>query len=78
MKKLMMGIALTAIAASPALANSIHARAGYGPANDAYAYAPGLISSNRGPVFEYGKYQGNDPDPFIRQQLQRDPPNLDH
>ena len=26
------------------------------------------------PVFAYGEYQGADPDPFIRQQLMRDPP----
>jgi hypothetical protein len=25
------------------------------------------------PVYEYGRYVGQDPDPFIRQQLRRDP-----
>jgi hypothetical protein len=25
------------------------------------------------PVYAYGRYQGQDPDPFIRQQLKRDP-----
>jgi hypothetical protein len=25
------------------------------------------------PVYEYGEYVGQDPDPFIRQQLRRDP-----
>jgi hypothetical protein len=27
------------------------------------------------PIWRYGYYQGNDPDPFIRSQLMRDPKN---
>ena len=30
---------------------------------------------SHGPIWRYGYYQGNDPDPFIRSQLMRDPIN---
>lgn len=85
MKKLMMGLALTAAAAmaTPALANSGYSHvsnssydtAGYG----AYAYMPGPNAgpqNDTGPgsftVYIYGQYQGADPDPFIRGQLRRE------
>lgn len=109
MKKLMIGLAIAAVAV-PALsitaaqANYLSPRAGgpmvvdetaygYGPraGMHAYAYAPGpaygadsyaygvdtatpqVLGSH--PVFVNGIYQGADPDPFIRSQLLRDPPN---
>jgi hypothetical protein len=31
--------------------------------------------TDRGPIWRYGYYQGNDPDPFIRSQIMRDPTN---
>jgi hypothetical protein len=31
--------------------------------------------SDRRPIWRYGYYQGNDPDPFIRSQIMRDPTN---
>jgi hypothetical protein len=30
---------------------------------------------NRLPIWRYGYYQGNDPDPFVRGQIMRDPTN---
>jgi len=48
------------------------------PGHGAYAAAPGAFTgpmiTGTPPVFAYGDYQGNDPDPFIRQSLVRDPP----
>lgn len=51
------------------------------PSYDAYAATPMARGNVAGPavfgappVFAYGEYQGADPDPFIRQQLMRDPP----
>jgi hypothetical protein len=48
--------------------------------SQAYAYAPGYNgsagASYPNPVYAYGQYQGADPDPNIRLQLLRDPPNL--
>lgn len=52
------------------------------PGYDAYAAAPGgeymdgpaIMGSS--PVFAYGDLQGADPDPFIRQQMMRDPPSV--
>jgi hypothetical protein len=83
MKKLMTALALTALAATPALADTYHTRSTTGTpmwsadqqGSGAYAYAPGTALNSRGPVFANGQYQGSDPDPFIRQQLRRDPPN---
>jgi hypothetical protein len=31
--------------------------------------------TDRSPIWRYGFYQGNDPDPFIRSQIIRDPRN---
>jgi hypothetical protein len=54
---------------------------------DAYAAAPQDLYGGTsvrgpafgpGPVYAYGRYQGSDPDSFIRLQLRRDPPNLAH
>jgi hypothetical protein len=34
--------------------------------------------ADRRPIWRYGAYQGNDPDPFIRGQIMRDPTNDVH
>jgi hypothetical protein len=90
MKKLVIALALASLVASPALAKKYHkqvttdasdqvADQGYA-GNQAYAYAPGyngsVGTSYPNPVYAYGQYQGADPDPNIRLQLLRDPPNL--
>ena len=31
--------------------------------------------TDRRPIWRYGYYQGNDPDPFVRGQIMRDPTN---
>jgi hypothetical protein len=76
MKKLMMGLALAALATTPALANGSSARtsnAGYSAYD--YASGPGYgaydASFGSVPVFDNGKYLGADPDPFIRGQMRR-------
>jgi len=88
MKKLMIGIAFGALAVSPALADAYQRTTAApetnrqaiqgNPAFRAYAYAPpaGVNPSLLGPypVYADGKYQGSDPDPFIRLMLERDPP----
>jgi hypothetical protein len=88
MKKLMMGLALTALATVPAFANGNHARMsnvgnddpGYG----AYDYAPGSaygafdLAPSSAPVFADGQYVGADPDPFIRGQLLRNPASINN
>ncbi len=86
MKKLMIGLALTAMATTSAFAQystGTHVRAPhstmsmYGPGHDAYAYAPergyGAANawSNPGAVIVDGEYRGADPDPAVRHQLRR-------
>jgi hypothetical protein len=34
------------------------------------------VPTDRRPIWRYGFYQGNDPDPFIRREIMRDPTNL--
>jgi hypothetical protein len=67
MKKLLLtAVALTALAASPALAKTHHMAA---PASDgSYASAVGPSA-----VIVDGQMVGADPDPNIRFQLERDP-----
>lgn len=87
LKKLMIGVALAGLATAPALANQSMSRhrtsAAYGayggtPGSDAYAMDDsGAMAAGPPPVYEDGQYQGTDPDPFIRQQLLRDPSNVD-
>jgi hypothetical protein len=84
MKKLMMGLALAAVTAMPALANGGYSRmpdAAYDDAaNTAYDYVPGPqndTGSGAFTVYDFGRYQGADPDPFIRGQLRRESGNLD-
>lgn len=86
MKKLIIGTSLAlALAATPAFAATYHSRMSARPVPGSNAYAAartsfvtdGAPDAAGNPVGVYGKYQGNDPDPFIRQQLLRDPPNLD-
>jgi hypothetical protein len=33
------------------------------------------VPTDRRPIWRYGFYQGNDPDPFIRLKIMRDPTN---
>jgi hypothetical protein len=40
-------------------------------------YWQGLPTDHR-PIWRYGHYQGNDPDPSIRLQIMRDPTNDSH
>jgi hypothetical protein len=40
----------------------------------AHPYWQGEPADHR-PIWRYGYYQGNDPDPFIRGQIMRDPTN---
>ena len=87
MKKLLIGLALTATAVTPSFAAGYQYRAAdttvTGPTmpagSGAYAYAPGqpnYIAPVPGAVFVNGEYQGADPDPLIRLQLRRDPPTF--
>jgi hypothetical protein len=73
--------ALTATAADPALARAKHHR--YRPhcIDRPYAFSwSGIFTNPRPepngcapPVYQYGRYVGQDPDPNIRFQLRRDP-----
>ena len=36
------------------------------------------LPTDRSPIWRYGHYQGNDPDPSIRLQIMRDPTNDAH
>jgi len=82
MKKLAIALAIAALAVSPAVAKSKHPQKSSTSSSDpadAYAYAPnGQTPAMDTPqsVYAYGQYQGADPDPFIRSQLQRDPPTV--
>ncbi|KQY99936.1 hypothetical protein ASD45_03305 [Pseudolabrys sp. Root1462] len=75
MKKILIAGVLAVVAASPALAASNRHRA---EATQSYDYAPSSpFASAYGPsagttVVSDGKVIGADPDPFIRQQLQRE------
>ena len=68
MKKLLLAVALAAVAASPAFAARHHRATTDDPANQAYASAP--ASSDL--VIDNGRLIGADPDPFIRGQLLRE------
>jgi hypothetical protein len=71
---------LAVIAAGPALARAKH-KAQRQCIERPYAFSWGGIITNPAPkpngcappVYQYGRYVGQDPDPFIRQQLLRDP-----
>jgi hypothetical protein len=79
MKKLMIAIALTAAAASPAFANGTRSHAQSNePMTAPYASQQGYgayASSDYGYAGTYasGQYVGTDPDANIRLQLQRNP-----
>jgi hypothetical protein len=68
------------IAATPALARTKH-KAHRQCIDRPQTFTWGGIITNPAPqpngcspaVYEYGRYVGQDPDPLIRQQLQRDP-----
>jgi hypothetical protein len=73
-------VALGLAAADPALARAKH-KAYRACAPQPHEFSLGGILFNprpqangcAPPVYAYGKYVGQDPDPFIRQQLNRDP-----
>ena len=77
-------VALPAEAAShrhhrhyPSSLNGAYGTAGPVSGVDGYGTGPywqGEPTDNL-PIWRYGYYQGNDPDPFIRSQLMRDPIN---
>ena len=49
-----------------------------GPAYEAYGFVPGRSIDPRFDVYNTrGRYVGSDPDPRIRNDLARDPPNTD-
>ena len=49
-----------------------------GPVFDAYGFFPGRSFDPRNDVYNTrGRYVGSDPDPRIRNDLARDPPNTD-
>jgi opacity protein-like surface antigen len=81
MKKFVIALAAVMLAASPALAKKYHKPVATDPAyqaaDQAYAYVPDATSSigsrHSDAVYAAGQYLGADPDPFIRQQLMRDP-----
>jgi len=75
-----VGLAVTA--AGPALARAKHQRAVTGcvaqPPRDVgvlgFLFNPAPEPNGCAPpVYVHGRYEGQDPDPFIRSQLQRDP-----
>lgn len=84
MKKLMSvfaatGLAMSALAATPALAESAHGRV---KGSDAYAYAPRAHHATKtrhrsNSVYVNGEYRGSDPDPAIRQEMRRSLPAKD-
>jgi hypothetical protein len=87
MKKLVMALAITALAVSPAFAKKYRQtqksmtpdQVDIVEGSSAYAYVPGEQGPAAGrddpnAVYAYGQYQGSDPDSFIRLQLFRDPP----
>ncbi len=74
----MRSLILAALAASTVLVTSASAREPYvgsGAPGDGPYWAGGTPGGHRG-IWRYGYYQGNDPDPFIRGQIMRDPTNL--
>ncbi len=90
MKKIMIGVGLAALLATPAFAQSYNSAYGTGntvplqaasaanAGGGAFAYAPrALRSAGSDSVYVDGQYVGTDPDANIRTQLQRDPPGRD-
>lgn len=79
MTKLFLALTVVLLATSPALAKKHQKPMSTDPNNAAYlAYAQAPEHSHNYPnaVYAFGQYQGADPDPFIRQQLMRDPPSI--
>jgi len=79
---LALGVVVTTLAADPAAARSKRYKApprcvdrgGYGPSFEGFFYNPKPQPNGCAPpVYQYGEYVGQDPDPFIRQMLMRDP-----
>ena len=72
--------ALSVIASDPALARARHKADRHCASQPWDTSLTGWLFNPRPqpngcapPVYAYGKYVGQDPDPFIRQQLNRDP-----
>lgn len=73
-------VAASGMFADEALARTKHRRA-YACVERPTSFTWGGIITNRAPqpngcaqpVYQFGRYVGQDPDPFIRQQLRRDP-----
>lgn len=72
MKKLVLGAALTLIAAAPAFAQGAYHRV---PRLD-NVRAQAMPSIDSRAVFVDGQYAGTDPDPNVRLQLQKDYPSV--
>ncbi len=68
MKKYLLAAALTALAASPALAATQHRAMRNDSANSAYDY----VAPNADTIVDDGKVIGADPDSSIRTQLPRE------
>lgn len=80
MKRLMIGLALTAMIATPTLAQTYsadarmantHMRGTYSQGYDAYASADRGFVANGPVLYAGGQYLGWDPDPAIRADLLR-------
>ena len=77
MKSLIAAVALAAVVATPALAQTASRRAvqpGQAQYNESYGRTDGqrhsAVPSND--VYENGHYVGSDPDPTVRLEMQRD------
>ena len=79
---LALGVVVTALSAEPASARSKRYktppqcvdRGGYGPTFEGFFFnAKPQPNGCAPPVYQYGQYVGQDPDPFIRLMLKRDP-----
>ena len=89
MKMLLASIALASVVTVPALADSVNksqnqamnARASMQPANAMAQSAPLRRAHSPNPGWDVydsqGAYLGSDPDPRIRSELRRNPPNAD-
>lgn len=84
MKKILIALTLAAVATSPALAKKSQKQQqmadnpDYLYAYQAYAWVPteNGRKARTESVWLNGEYLGADPDPFIRSQMRRDPPDL--
>jgi opacity protein-like surface antigen len=84
MKKLLVMVTLVSAIASPAMARPVQHHAAqwnsnYSSAANAFGQAGvnvrGQSAASRGHIIVNGNDEGTDPDPLVRMELRRDPPN---